>query len=167
MVPVVAASAVLTALAIGRLPARAAGIVAVAVAAFTWTERPPLDSAAAMLLEAQWETPYRREREAVTRFIVQHHDGRPILASMGSLGHYMQETSAAGLPLATFLHEGNGDLFAAAAAAPIRYVRWVLIEERAEGGDMLAARARADAAFLSGFTRVAEGGGLVLYHRPP
>jgi hypothetical protein len=64
MVPVVAASAVLTALAIGRLPARAAGIVAVAVAAFTWTERPPLDSAAAMVLEAQWETPYRREREA-------------------------------------------------------------------------------------------------------
>jgi hypothetical protein len=78
----------------------------------------------------------------------------------------MQETSAAGLPLATFLHEGNGDLFAAASAAPARHVRWVLIEERAEGGDMLAARAEADAGFLAGFTRAAEGGGLVLYRRP-
>jgi hypothetical protein len=44
-------------------------------------------------------------------------------------------------------------------------VNWVLVEERAEGGDLLFARSRADPAFLSGFTRVAEGGGVALYRR--
>jgi hypothetical protein len=82
---------------------------------------------------------------------------------MGSLGHYMQEASRAGFPLASFLHEGNGDLWVAALARPSRYVHWILIEERAEGGDMLAARLRDDPTFVDGFTRVAEGGGLVLY----
>jgi hypothetical protein len=118
-----------------------------------------------MVLEAQWETPFRLERESVTRVLVAQHDGTPILASMGSLGHYMQETSAAGLPLSTFLHEGNGHLFTAAVGAPGRHVRWVLIEERAEGGDTLSARARADDAYLAGFARLAEGGGLVLFGR--
>ena len=46
-------------------------------------------------------------------------------------------------------------------------MRWVLTEERAEGGDALAARARADPQWLAGFTRVAEGGGLVLYRKDP
>jgi hypothetical protein len=41
----------------------------------------------------------------------------------------------------------------------------VLIEEEAEGGDMLASRARAHLPFLDGFSRVAEGGGLALYRR--
>ena len=118
-----------------------------------------------MVLEAQWEAPFRRERETVTRYLVRYHDGTPILASMGSLGHYMQETSAAGFELADFLHEGNGDLWAEASVAPARFVRWVLIEERAEGGDMLAARSRASPDFLAEFTRVSEGGGVALYHR--
>jgi hypothetical protein len=42
-----------------------------------------------------------------------------------------------------------------------------MIEERAEGGDQLAARARSDSSFLSGFVRAADGGGLVLYRRMP
>jgi hypothetical protein len=46
---------------------------------------------------------------------------------------------------------------------PRRHVRWILIEEQAEGGDVLAVRARNDAAFLDGFSRVAEGGGVALY----
>jgi hypothetical protein len=41
----------------------------------------------------------------------------------------------------------------------------MLIEERAEGGDMLAALARSDEEYLSRFTRVAAGGGLALYRR--
>jgi hypothetical protein len=44
-------------------------------------------------------------------------------------------------------------------------VEWILIEERAEGGDVLAVRSRQDPNFLAGFTRVAEGGGTALYRR--
>jgi hypothetical protein len=40
-----------------------------------------------------------------------------------------------------------------------------LIEELAEGGDILAARARSDSGFLDGFARAAEGGGVALYRR--
>jgi len=35
----------------------------------------------------------------------------------------------------------------------------------AEGGDMLAERARENPRFLSGFTRVCEGGGVALYRK--
>jgi hypothetical protein len=44
-------------------------------------------------------------------------------------------------------------------------VRWILIEEQARGGDVLALRAREDPSFLDGFTRVASSGGLSLYKR--
>ncbi len=84
---------------------------------------------------------------------------------MGSLGHYMQEASHSGLSVAHFVHEGNGDLWTAALEAPERHVRWVLVEERAEGGDLVAARARANPRYLAAFVRVAEGGGVALYRR--
>ncbi len=163
MIPIVAVGGLLAGSAIARLPRRLRAAGAAALVALVLWQRPPLDAQAPMVLEAQWETPFRLQREAVTRYLVSVYDGTPILASMGSLGHYMQETSHAGLPLASFLHEGNGDLWAAALVKPSRYVNWMLIEERAEGGDMLAAHARDDPAFVEGFTRVAEGGGLVLY----
>ncbi len=165
MVTLVAGAAVLAALAIARLPKRGQPLAAMVLAGAVLWQRAPLDTQAPMVLEAQWETPFRLQRAAVTAYLATTYDGTPILASMGSLGHYMQETSHAGFRLANFLHEGNGDLWAAALRGPARHVRWVLTEERAEGGDELAQRARADPAFLQGFTRVAEGGGLVLYRR--
>lgn len=116
-----------------------------------------------MVLEAQWETPFRLRRETVTRYLSAAYDGTPVLASMSSLGHYMQEASHDGFALRNFLHEGNGDLWQAALAAPVRHVRWMLAEERAEGGDVLAQRIRSEPLFSRGFTRVAEGGGLALY----
>jgi hypothetical protein len=167
MVPIVAASGVLAALALARLPRKVHAIAAVLFVAVVTAERPPFDAKAPMVLEAQWETPLRHDRRAVTQYLVERHDATPILASMGSLGHYMQETSAAGLDIADFVHEGNGDLWKWSLRAPATYVRWVLIEERAEGGDQLAAMAREDPTFLAGFTRVAEGGGLALYRRSP
>jgi hypothetical protein len=39
----------------------------------------------------------------------------------------------------------------------------VVIEERAEGGDVLFQTAARDPRFLNGFERVAEGGGVALY----
>lgn len=167
MVPLVVAAGVLTAFALARLPRRLRGWATAALLVTVWVQRPPLDARAPMVLEAQWETPFRLERREVSRYLDARYDGAPILASMGSLAHYMQEASAHGLRLDHFVHEGNGDLWTAALDAPRRHVAWVMIEDRAEGGDQLAIRARTDASFLSGFVRASGGGGLVLYRRVP
>jgi hypothetical protein len=39
----------------------------------------------------------------------------------------------------------------------------MLVEEAAEGGDVLAQRIRQDPVFVRGMTRVCEGGGVALY----
>ena len=165
MVPLAAALLVVTTGAIAAAPRRWRGAAAAAIAGLAIWTRPPLELEAPMVVEAQWETPWRLQREEVTRALLPIYDGTPILASMGSLGHYMQETSASGLLLRHFLHEGNGDLWSDALRWPHRHVRWILIEERAEGGDALAILARHDETFLAGFERVTEHGGLALYRR--
>lgn len=165
MTSIVVAAGVLAAWSIASAPRRLAAPLAMLLAGLAAWQAPPLSSRALMVQEAQWETPFRLERRRVTASLASSWDGTPILASMGSLAHYMQETSAIGLDLHDFLHEGNFYLWEAALHAPARHVRWMLIEERAEGGDVLAARARESAAFLDGFTRVAEGGGVALYQR--
>ncbi|HWW82299.1 MAG TPA: hypothetical protein VNZ26_01785, partial [Vicinamibacterales bacterium] len=81
------------------------------------------------------------------------------------LGHYMQQTSSAGFHLQDFLHEGNGDIWLAALEDPRPFADWVLIEEKAEGGDMLARIARERPQFLDGYDRVCEGAGLAAYRR--
>jgi hypothetical protein len=43
-------------------------------------------------------------------------------------------------------------------------VEWIAVEERAEGGDALWWQGK-HAAFLRGYDRVAEGGGVALYRR--
>jgi hypothetical protein len=163
MVPIVAACGAWSGFAIWLVPPRGRTLAAIAIAAATIVLRPPLDSQAPMVIEAQRESPTRDGRRAITRYLAASYDGTPILASMDSLGHYMQETSAIGLSVRNFVHEGNGDLWLDALASPRRHVQWVLIEELAEGGDQLAQLARRDPEFLSGFARVAEGGGAALY----
>jgi hypothetical protein len=145
---------------------RLAGIAAGLLVAATFLVRPPLDGTAAMVREAQWDRPNAAARSAgVTTYLRQHWDGQPIMASMGSLGHYMQELSEADIFIRDFLHEGNGELWKAALAAPSRHAKWMLVEEKAEGGDMLAQRAREDPEYLKGFSRAAYGGGVALYRR--
>jgi len=86
---------------------------------------------------------------------------------MEALGHYMQETSAIGLPLRAFLHEGNGDLWLDALSSPRRHVGWILIESRTDGRDALADQVARRPTFLDGFEEVAAGGDVVLYQRTP
>lgn len=154
---------------IGTLLARAprrlltVGCIA-AVLAAVWA-RPPLAADAPMTLEAQRERSAQRDRALVTAYLTAHYDGQPILISMNSLGHYMQELSAIGLPLRAFIHMGNGDLWAAAYAHPERHAGWVLIEEQAEGGDEIARRVHENPAYLDAFERVVSGGGAVLFRR--
>jgi len=165
MVPVVAALSVFAAFAIALAPRRLRWLAAIALIVVTGWLRPPLDTRAPMVIEAQREAPTQRGRRAVTAYLNASYNGTPILACMDSLGHYMQETSAIGLNIKNFVHEGNGDLWLDALAAPRRHVEWILIETLAEGGDQLAQLSWRDPQFLSGFNEVAEGGGAVLYRR--
>lgn len=164
MVPLLAAQAVYAGVAAGCWPrARHLALAAVVVAALV--ELRPLDASAPMVMEAQWDRPNIVAREAVTRCLVPAYRGDTIMASMGSLGHYMQDLSRRGLQLRDFLHEGNGDIWLNALNDPRPYVGWILIEETAEGGDMLARLARERPAFLAGYSRRCEAAGLALYER--
>lgn len=165
MVPLVVACGVLAAFAVARMPKKIHAVVAVLLVAGVVIARPSFDPKAPMVVEAQWEAPFRIGRQAVSRYLEGAYDHTPILASMGSLAHYMQESSAHGMRIHDFVHEGNGDLWSGAMLTPRAHVAWILIEEQAEGGDELAKRARRDPTFLDGFARVAEGGGVALYRR--
>ncbi len=167
MVPLVAASAVAIGLGIGLLANRARQVGTLCVVLLAAIELRPWDTGSPMVVEAQWDTNASRERRNVTACLARDYRGDKILASMGSLAHYMQETSAAGLAIRDYVHEGNGPIWDATIARPQTFVGWILVEERAEGGDILAARGRTNPAFLDGFTRVCEGGGVALYRRRP
>jgi hypothetical protein len=176
VVPEALAAGVIVGLALEALRRRpdyarrfAAAPVAVMIAApllAAW-DLHPLNARAPMVVEAQWDLGNTRVRRHVTEYLRAHYDGRLIMVSMGSLGHYMQSMSEFGFNLRDFVHEGNGELWDEAFENPRRVAGWILIEEKAEGGDMLAKRARENPHFLDGFTRVAHGAGVVLYRRDP
>lgn len=145
---------------------RVGAALAVLLMASVLVESPPWDRNAAMLVEAQWDRPFSVARRTVSACLARGYRGDKILASMGSLAHYMQELSWDGFRIADFVHEGNGAIWRAAMeSGPAPHAGWMLVEERAEGGDILAARLRRDPAFARQMTRVCEGGGVALYKR--
>jgi hypothetical protein len=164
-VPLVAACAALAGAAISTLPSRIRPIAAAALIGVSVVQAHPLDPAAPMVVEAQREAANKEGRRAISNYLVAHRDGRTIMMSMGSLGHYMQDLSAYGFSIHDFLHEGNGDLWNFAVGNPRELAGWIVIEERAEGGDALYLEAKKHPQFLTGFDRVAEGGGAGLYRR--
>ena len=167
-VPLVAACAVITGL--GVQPAAAAvralraGIAIVAVAAW---QANPFDATAGVIKESQRDAHNAVARRAVTAYLLAHWDRQPIMMSMGSLGHYMHDLSQSGFAIGDFLHEGNGEIWKYAVRRPRPYVEWIVVEERAEGGDELYRQGRLDPRFFEGYARVAEGGGVALYQRNP
>ena len=164
MIPLIAFEAV----AIGWLVAatgRFRRVAALLIAVFIVLELHPFDPHAPMVLEAEWDRPNFAPRQHVTDCLRAGYDGQKIMISMGGLGHYMQDLGRAGFPIRDFLHEGNGDIWQAALHDPRPFVGWILIEEKAQGGDMLAKLARKDPRFLDGFTPVCHGAGVVLYRR--
>jgi hypothetical protein len=165
MIPLVAGCATLAGIGIGMLRTGAIGAAMLVVAA-TLFESPPWSRDTPLLAEAQWDRPNSRARQAVTACLSPEYRGEKILASMGSLAHYMQELSAAGFDLADFVHEGNGVIWTLALeTGPAPHAGWMLVEEVAEGGDLLAHKIRENAAFLAGMRPVCEGGGVKLYKR--
>ena len=164
MVPLVPALAVYAGCGVGLVPRRMRAVAALALAALVVVDTRPFDPHAPMVVEAQLDRVHSAERQrGVTSYLAGHRRGGKVLASFASLSHYVQELSKNGFAIRDFVHEGNGDLWAAALERPARHVDWVLIEELSEGGDVLARRAREDARFMEGFRRAAEGGGVALY----
>jgi hypothetical protein len=164
-IPLVAGCAALTATGIGllwrplRLPA--------AVAAVLWAtlaQSSPFTARAPMIAEAQRDAANKVGRATVTNYLRDHWDGTTVMMSMGSLAHYMHDLTELNMRIRDFLQEGNEQLWVhAASRGPRGFVRWVVIEERAEGGDVLFQAATKDPHFLDGFERVAAGGGVALY----
>lgn len=167
MLPLAFACIPFCGLAVGRLrhPAlrTALSLVLIGSALF---ESPPLGRQAPLLLESQLDASNSIGRQQVTACLSQGYHGEKVLASMSSLAHYMQELSHDGFMLTDFIHEGNGVLWQMALeTGPAPHAGWMLVEEQAEGGDVLAARIRRDASFTQHMTRVCEGGGVALYKR--
>jgi hypothetical protein len=170
MLPIVAACALVAGIGVGLTAARAriaAALVAAALVASALVESRPFSPGdAPMVIEAQWDLPASHERERVTACLARDYHGEKVMASMGSLAHYMQELSRAGFDISDFLNEGNGVLWTLAMRnGPAPHAGWMLVEEEAEGGDVLAQRIRRDASFARGMTRVCSGGGVALYRR--
>jgi hypothetical protein len=160
----VAACAALAGAGVGLLWRRLRGVAAVALAAAALLQTSPLDRHALLIAESQRDAVNAAGRRAVTAYLTQHYTGdTPIMISMGSLAHYMHDLGREGFDVHSFLHEGNGEAWRYAVLGPKGYVNWVVIEERAEGGDALFQAWKRDARYLEGFERVAEGGGVALY----
>jgi hypothetical protein len=172
MVPLVAASAALSGIGVGLAGSVRRAMVSSLAAALlivgTVIESPPWARDTPLLLEAQWDRPNSIGRRRVTACLARDYRGEKILASMGSLAHYMQELSRQGFDVADFVNEGNGVIWnVALATGPAPHTGWMLVEEQAEGGDVLAQRLRADQTFARDMTRLCEGGGVALYKRTP
>ena len=116
IVPAVAASSILIGLVVGHLKrwqAPVAGFVGASV-----LEGHPWNPKAAMV-------PWKRSghvravcnARAVATCLPQPGHGEIVMASVGALAHYMQELSAVGFALQR-LHEGNGEVRAAAVGRP-------------------------------------------------
>jgi hypothetical protein len=166
-VPLIAACATLAGAGIGLLRPLLQPFAAAALVVGALMQSLPLDRNAPLILESQRDAVNRVGRESVTAYLTEHYDGRTIMMSMGSLGHYMHDLSAHGFRIHDFLHEGNGDIWNFAVTDPRPVVGWIAIEEKAEGGDALYLEAKRHPAFLDGYIRVAEGGGVALYRGTP
>jgi hypothetical protein len=144
----------------------AAPLVALPLLVSIVLQASPFDRNAPMILEAQLDRQNGIGRGAVTECLQRSYDGTTIMASMGSLAHYMQELSLAGFDLDDFIHEGSGPIWQRAYYyEPSLFAGWVLVEEAAEGGDMLAQKQKAWPGFLAAYDRVCEGGNVALYRR--
>jgi hypothetical protein len=71
-------------------------------------ETPPLSGHSPMVIEARRDANNVRARQALTQSLLQHDDHSPILASMGSLAPYMQETSLVGLSIRQYIKGASG-----------------------------------------------------------
>lgn len=164
MVPMTMALAAFAGLGVGLL-SRGRHVAAALVILTSLIETPPLLGHSPVVVESQRDRSSVIERQRVTECLKGGYDDAPILASMGSLAHYMHETSSAGLYIRNYIHEGTGQLWIDSLASARAHAGWVLLEEQAEGGDVLARLTARTPAYLDGFERICAAGGVALYRR--
>jgi hypothetical protein len=165
-IPLVIASSFAVGAGLGMFR-RGAPFVAPLLGALVLWEVRPFDLEAPMVREAQLDQ-LVSGRAVVTACLQQRYRGGGIMASMGALGHYMHEMSAAGFAIRDFLHEGNSPIWDSAfTRGPAPVVEWVLVEEFAEGGDAVIQRHRQYPDLLKDFAAVCSGGNVTLYQRKP
>lgn len=166
MIPLLPACALFGGMAVGVMRLHSSIVMAGLLTGITLLQSPPWRQNAPMLLEAQWDRPASEGRRRVTACLAAQYRDDKILASMGSLAHYMQELSHADLTIDDFVHEGNGPIWELAVeTGPRPHTGWMLVEEQAEGGDVLARRIRENPGFAEGMQLICEGGGVALYRR--
>lgn len=164
-VPIIVASTLAVGLGVG-LMRRAAPVAVIVVLVLVGREVQPFDRDTPMMAEAVVDRADREGRQQVTACLARDYKGETIFASMGSLAHYMQDLSAIGLNIGDFLHEGNHPMWdAAVVVGGAPFAGWMLVEEFAEGGDVLAQLMRQNPHFADGYERVCEGGNVALYRR--
>jgi hypothetical protein len=164
-IPLILGCAAILGTAIG-LMGRFAAIAAVPIYLNVVFLVAPFDNTAPMVVEAQLDRANGNGRRAITECLQRSYDGTTIMASMGSLAHYMQELSTAGFDLADFMHEGSGPIWQQSYYyEPSAFAGWVMVEEAAEGGDMLFQKSQSWPGFLREYDRVCEGGNVALYRR--
>jgi hypothetical protein len=163
-VPLLVAGAMACGIATGMFR-RVAPLVAPVVLALVVMQMPPLDQQSAMVREAQLDQ-NAKARADVTACLKAHYRSGAVMASMGSLGHYMHEMASDGFSIRDFLHEGNSPIWDSAfTRGPAPLVEWVLVEEVAEGGDAIVQRYREHPRLLQDFRRFCAAGGVALYRR--
>jgi hypothetical protein len=164
-IPLLVAASLAIGVSIG-LARQAAPAVALAAVILVLRDAPPFDRTAPIFDEALVDRGSTLGREGVTACLARDYRGETIFASMGSLAHYMQELSHIGLGIHDFLHEGNHPMWdEAIVSGGAPFAGWMLVEEVAEGGDVIAQQIRADPHFADGYARVCEGGNVALYRR--
>jgi hypothetical protein len=112
MVPLVAIQAIGLGVAASAVRRRLIAVAAIAVIASL--ELRPLDSKALDGDRGAMGSAKHRPPRPGHHYLRSQYRGETVMASMGSLGHYMHDLSAVGLSLRDFLHEGNGDIWLAA-----------------------------------------------------
>lgn len=166
-IPIVAACAAITGVAVALLPRRLQAAAALIVVGVAVWQAPPFEQRPPMVTESLRDASNSAGRRAVTTFLLAHWDHEPIMMSMGSLAHYMQDLSLDGFRIRDFVHEGDGEIWRAAVEHPQPFVEWIAVDEIGRGGDALYWKGQHDPSFFAGYARVAQGGGVALYRRRP
>ena len=102
----------------------------------------------------------------VTACLRGRYRGEKILASMGSLAHYMQELSREGFRIADFIHEGNGAIWELAlTTGPAAHAAGCSSKSNRKGATSSRVECARTSRSPAGWIGVCAGGGVALYRR--
>lgn len=116
-----------------------------------------------VLVEASSDRSSTPERALAARCVIDHDRGGPILVSLTSLAPFVHDVSRLGIPLARFVHEGNGAVWRA-SVNDLSAVQAVMIDA-SHPGDRVLSRMQRDPSWLHGFQPICRAGDLVVYFR--